>query len=114
MDERYQQSIPAGFQQNAHGIQMQGATKLHDKTATEVMIDRLQATAQRMATHNDNAAASLDRLLGGEPKNIATGRADQPTPSPVDFVSHATLLLDRIAAELERMENNSVRLARLA
>lgn len=84
-----------------------------DKTSSEVLIDRLLTTAQRMATHNDIASSSLDRLVGGEPRSgTLGGRSEQP--SPVDFVGHAALLLDRIGAELERMESNAVRLSRFA
>lgn len=83
-----------------------------DKTQTEVLIDRLQATAQRMGTMNDNASGSLDRLNGGVPTKGDTASASPPTPT--DFVGHATSLLDAIGRELERMDSNMARLSRLA
>lgn len=99
----------------AYGPLGSGGLQAANKTATEALTERLLATAQRMATHNDTASASLDRLIGGDPQRASVvGGSPAETPRPVDFVGHAQQLLDRIGGELERMESNSARLARLA
>lgn len=108
-------SLPPGYLRNDPAGQRAGINQAQtprDKTKAEVILDRLTATAQHMATHNDVAGISLDRLVGGV-RAGQVGGEPPAQPMPAEFVGQATALLDRIGAELERMESNAARLSAL-